>query len=237
MDRRKASRQLARPERRRSGRFPVLVPIEVRWQGPDGVSVREEAQTRQVNPQGGLLHMKTYPDIGSRVELVNFLSAERAQARVLEMRRSKEGAVLGIAVELVVPSDTFWGVNFQLKKTNAELLKLEQALQSGSIDLRLLKEFRDAIDYIWTAAGVFQELRERQLQGLNTDKVLSRLTAERIRRAAYLYGELAADLDRCGVTHETKGVAELYQVAERIYLRLKPIFKDREPQPELAARA
>lgn len=236
MDRRKASRQHARADRRRSGRFPVFVPIEVRWQGPDDVTFRAEAQTRQVNPQGGLLHMKTYPDVGSRVELVNFLSGERAQARVLEMRRSEEGVVLGIAVELVVPSDTFWGVNFQLKKTNAELLKLEQLLQSGSTDLRLLKELRDAIDYIWTAAGALQELRERQLHGLSTDKVLSRLTGERIRRAAYLYGELAADIDRCDVTHDTKGVAELYEVVERIYLRLKPIFKDRELERELAAR-
>ncbi len=180
--------------------------------------------------------MKTYPEIGSRVELVNFLSAQTAQARVLEMRRSKEGTALGIAVELVVPSETFWGMNFQLKKTNTELLKLEQALQCGSIDLRLLKEFRDAIDYIWTAAGAFQELRERQLHGLDTDEVLSRLAAERIRRAAYLYGELAADLDRCEATHETKGIAELYQVVERVYRRLKSISKDREPQPELAAR-
>src|SRR2546430_5287848 len=50
---------------------------------------------------------------------------------VLALRRSKEGAVLGVAVELVVPSEAFWGVNFQLKKTNAQLYKLEQALLSG----------------------------------------------------------------------------------------------------------
>jgi hypothetical protein len=216
--------------------LPVVVPVEVRGQGPDGVSVKEEARATQVNAQGALLRMKTYPEVGSRVELVNFLAADAAQARVLEMRRSKEVAVLGMAVELVVPSETFWGVSFQLKKTNAELFKLEQVLRSGGIDLRLLKEFHDAVDYVRTAAGAFEELRECQLQGQDTDKVLLRLTAERIRRTTYLCSELAADLDACEVTHETKGIPELYQAVERIYLRLKSILTDRENQRELAAR-
>ncbi len=180
--------------------------------------------------------MKTYPEVGSRVELVNFLSAEAAQGRVLAMRCSKEGEVLGVAVELVVPSESFWGVNFQLKKTNAELLKLEQALKSGGVDLRVLGEFRDAVDYVRVATGAVQELHECQLQGRDTAKVLSLLTAERIRRATYLCNELATDLHAGTATRDTKGIAELLQAVERIYQCFKPMRKRDEPERVLATR-
>ncbi len=65
--------------------------------------------------QGGLLDMKIFPSVGSHMELTNLLSGETYRARVVAIRR-KEGQVLGVAVELLIPSETFWGVNFQLKR-------------------------------------------------------------------------------------------------------------------------
>jgi len=44
-----------------------------------------------------------------------------------------------VAVELLIPSETFWGVNFRLKKTSAELARLNRAMQSGNLDPRILK--------------------------------------------------------------------------------------------------
>ncbi len=220
-------------ERRKGSRFRVVVPIEVTWRGPEGVCIKQEAQAKEVNAHGGLLQMKTYPEFGSRVEITNFLSAESAQARVLGLRHTKDGAVLGVAVELVTPSETFWGVNFQLKKTNAELYKLEQALRSGGVDLRILREFRDAVEHVHTTAAAVQEWQELQLQGRDTDKVLVLLMAERIRRVAYLSNELAANLDTSEVTFETKGIAELYQAIERLYQRLNLLFEYHESKQQI----
>ena len=70
-------------ERRKTRRFPVVIPIEVSWRGKDGISVKEEAVARQVNANGGFVKMSNYPDLGSRVTLANFLSAQTAEARVL----------------------------------------------------------------------------------------------------------------------------------------------------------
>jgi hypothetical protein len=226
----------ARPEKRKARRFPVAVPVEVRWRGPDGENTKEHAQAKQVNAHGALLQMKTYPDAGSRVELINFLSAQAAQARVLGLRHTREGAVLGLAVELVVPSETFWGVNFQLKKTNAELFQLEQALRSSGVDLRVLGEYRDAVECLRVIAGAVQELQERQLQGLETDEVLRALAVERVRRAAYLSNELAIDLDACQVNGETKGLDELYRAVQHLHQRLMFLFGHRESWPQLSAR-
>ena len=104
----------------------MAVPIEPSWRGPDGKAAKEAAVGRQVNAQGGLLEMATYPEIGSRVTLTNFFSAETAEARVLATPYTREGVSHGIVVELIVPSDTFWGVSLQVKKAGVELGKLEK---------------------------------------------------------------------------------------------------------------
>jgi hypothetical protein len=174
--------------------------------------------------------METFPNVGDIVELTNLLSAEAAQARVLGIRRSAESAVPGVAVELFVPSETFWGVNFQLKKTAGELLKLGQALQSNGIDLSVLREFRDGVDHIRKIAWAVEEWEERHLQRRDFDTVLSLLTAERIRCATYLCNELAAELEACGVTFGTKGIAEFYRAVDRVRQSLERSFTYREAQ-------
>src|SRR5579862_3760136 len=159
MARRGTSPDGSKSERRKTSRFLVTVPIEASWRGPDGIAIKENAIAKQVNANGGLLEMATYPEVGSRITLTNFLSAEAAEARVLATPYSREGVSHGIIVELITPSEIFWGVNLQVKKTSVELQKLEQSLRAEGIDLRLLNEYRDTVDYIRTAALAVQQLR------------------------------------------------------------------------------
>src|SRR5258707_14254990 len=149
-------------EQRRGSRFPVVVPVQAKWQETTGKTVVETAQAREVNSQGGLLDMKTFPSVGSQLELTNLLSGETYRARVVAIRR-KDGHILGVAVELLIPSETFWGVNFQLKKTSAELLRLEHAIRTGGIDQRILTDFRDAVDHVRKTAWAVQEWQERHI--------------------------------------------------------------------------
>ncbi len=165
MARRGTSPDGTKAERRKAQRFPVTVPIEVSWRGSDGIAIKEQAIARQVNANGGQLEMSSYPDVGNRITLTNFLSAETAEARVLATPHSREGVSHGIVVELIISSESFWGVNLQVKKASVELQKLEDSLRSEGIDLRVLNEFRDAVEYIRTAAVVVQQLREHQMHG------------------------------------------------------------------------
>ena len=230
MDKPTANPQPARIEHRRSKRFPVVVPTEVKWHGPAGVSVKQNAQAEEVNAQGGLVRIGTSPGVGDIVELTNLVSSESAQARVLALRHSADDGVPTVAVELLVPSESFWGVNFQLKKKKYELLKLAPALQSAAIDLPVLREFRDAVDHIRKIAWAVEEWEERHLQRLNSDTALSLLTGERIRRATYLCNELAAELEACEVSFGTKGIAEFYRAVDRVYQRLERSFTYPEAQ-------
>jgi hypothetical protein len=214
--------------KRRSRRFPFACAVEATWQEKDGKIFREAGQATEVNAQGGLLEMKTYPSVGSQIELTSLLSHESSHARVVGVRRNAEGRLLGVAVELLVPSETFWGVNFQLKKACADLVRLEYDMRSGSTDQRVLREFRDAVDNVRKTAWAVQEWQERQSRQQNPQTVLPLLTAERVRRATQLCDAITAATAAHEVARETVGIEEFLQAVERVHQSLLDLFKDRK---------
>jgi hypothetical protein len=212
-------------ERRKTRRFPVVVPIEVSWRGTEGIAVKEDAVARQVNANGGFLKMSNYPVLGSRVTLANFLSAQTAEARVLAAPDSRQGVANGIIVELIVPNEGFWGVDLQVNKAIVELQNLEKALQCEDIDLHLVREYRNAVDYIRTTTETVQRLRERHFRGSDDGELLSVLATDRIRRAINLCLEVVADLDAGRVRQESKSVDELQQAVQHLQQRLRQAGK------------
>jgi hypothetical protein len=227
MEERAAEHVPPRGEQRRGSRFPVVVFVEAKWQGPSGKLTKETAQAMEVSALGGLLDMNTFPSIGSELELTNLISQETARARVVGTRRSKDDGSLRVAVELLVPSDSFWGLNFQLRKTSAELAKIQQAIKVGGIEPRILEEFRDSVDYVRKTAWAVQEWQERQLKKHDPQTVLPLLTAERIRRATQLSIAVMTDLAAHQVTRETPGVEELFRAIETLHQSIAEQFRDR----------
>ena len=148
--------------KRRSRRFPFVSSVEATWQEANGKIFRENGRATEVSAHGGLLEMNTYPPVGIQIELTNLFSHESSHARVVGVRRDVEGRLLGVAVELLAPSATIWGTNFQLKKASFELVKLEETIRTGGIDARILAEFRDAVDYVRKTAWAVQEWQERE---------------------------------------------------------------------------
>lgn len=225
MDEMTANEPPIKTEKRRGARFPVVVPVEAKWQEANGKNIKETANAIEVNALGGLLQMNVYPSVGSHLDLKNLLSGEAFRARVVGTRRSTKDRVLGVAVELLVPSETFWGVNFRLKKTSDELVRLNHVMQSGNLDPRILREFRDAVDYVRKTAWAAEEWQERQLRHRDPSTVLPLLTAERIRRATQLSDAISADLAAHEVTSETTGMHDFFRAVERVYQRLVDMFK------------
>ena len=228
MDKSDAELPVSKGKNRRSDRYPVVVPVKVKWLEPSGAGVIEFAEAKEVNMHGGLLDMRGRPAIGSVIELTNLSSTKTASARVVSLRPSKESQVLGLAVELLTPSETFWGVTFRLKVAIDDLLKLEKAIRPGGMDPRVLREFRDAVDYVRKTAWALQELEERQSHQRDTATVRSLLTEERVRRATQLSKAIASDLDSHEVTDGTTGAGDLFRAIEGLYKRLADLFKIRE---------
>jgi hypothetical protein len=216
---------VAKGKNRRSDRYPVVVPVKVKWAEPSGASIIEFAEAKEVNMHGGLVDMKGRPAIGSVIELTNLISTKIASARVVSLRTSMKSEVLGVAVELLTPSETFWGATFRLKMATDDLLKLEKAIRPGGMDASVLREFRDAVDYVRKTAWALQELQARQAQQRDTATVRSLLTEERVRRATQLSKALVSDLDSHEVTDGTTGAADLFRAIEGLYQRLAGLFK------------
>lgn len=211
-------------EQRRSSRYPVVVPLEVNWREVSGAHFQEQAQATEVNAHGALLHMKNYPTMGVEAELTNLITWQKTRARMAAVRRARSGEIQGIAVELVAADEGFWGLNFQLRKASAELLRLEQGIKSGDMDPLILREFRDAVDYVRKTAWAVQEWNERQIQKRDPSTVLSLLTLERIRRATTLTHDLLGDLKTQEVSGGTEGIIELHRAVEELHERLTQYF-------------
>jgi hypothetical protein len=208
-------------ERRKSHRFPVIVPIEVSWRGPDGMALKEDAVARQVNEKGGFLKMSTYPMVGARVTLANFLSAQTAEARVLAAPDSRPGVAGGIVVELIAPNETFWGVDLQLNKTIVELESLEKALKGEGIDRRLVREYRDAMDSIISITDTLRRLRTSGPRSSDDEELFASLAANRIRRAGAVCLNVVADLDAGHIRQDSAAVEELTGIVQQLQQRLK----------------
>ena len=213
-------------ERRRSDRYPLVIPIHLKWLGPGGETHSAHAQAREANLHGGLLGFlgeDKYPIERTEAELMNLISVHTAKARVSAIRRSATGALLGVAVELLPPNEEFWGLTFQLRRTTGELLKLEHGIKSGDIDPYVLREFRDAVDYIRKTAWAVQEWQERQVQKRDTATVIPLLVTERIRRGTQLYEALTADLKSHAIRPEAAEIEDLLHAVEHLYEELKQL--------------
>ena len=209
MDERSPGQPPVRKEKRRGSRFPVVVFVEAKWPVLGGY-LKETAQALEVSALGGLLDMKSYPSVGRELELTNLLSGQVARVRVVGTRPSKEGGAPRVAVELLTPSDTFWGLNFQLRKISAELVKIEQEIKAGGMDSRILREFRDSVDYVRKTAWAVQEWQERELQKHDPHTLLPLITSERIRRGTQLNRAITTDLETHEVTREIAGMHEFF---------------------------
>ena len=98
-------------DRRRSQRVHLSIPVEVGWQ-EDHMHVSEHAETEVLNAYGALLRMKPHLPIPIDVELSKPREGLSTQARVVGFREPTPGGLLGVAVELATPSQTFWGISF-----------------------------------------------------------------------------------------------------------------------------
>jgi len=208
-------------ERRKTRRFPVVVPIEVSWRGPDGIAMTEDAVARQVNANGAFLKMSHYPGLGTRVTLANFLSAQAAEARVLAAPDSRPGVAKGIVVELIVPNESFWGVDLQLNKTIVELQNLEKALKVEESDLTFVREYREAMDYILNTTETLRQLRTSKRGSSDDRELLTALAVDRIRRATGVCLEVIADFEAGRVRPDSKNVEELARTIQQLQQCLK----------------
>ena len=98
--------------RRRSSRVMLVIPVEVKWMTKDGPWVQEHADTEVVSQHGAMLKMKSRPSAGTQMEVRRPSLGQSVKVKVVGMGNPAQDGFARVAVEMLVPSDTFWGISF-----------------------------------------------------------------------------------------------------------------------------
>jgi hypothetical protein len=119
-------------------------------------------------------------------------------------------------------------VTQRLQAVAAELKDLEPLIRTGEMDGRVLREFRESVDYVRNSAWAIEQwiaLRERKQDPYS---VLPMLTLERVRRGTQIANDLTLDLDSTDITFDTPGLDGLFGAVQGLYEKLAHVFgKDR----------
>jgi PilZ domain len=102
----------AMPERRRSSRLNIHIPVKVL--SPTHTVDQhsdERAEAVAVSRTGALLRAPISPELGSRIEVLHGLSEERREFRVVQVSPKPDG-LFELGVEMLNPARNFWGVQF-----------------------------------------------------------------------------------------------------------------------------
>jgi hypothetical protein len=99
-------------ERRRSSRVATRIPVKIFGNGDHGQLFDTAAEAVAVSRFGALICVSVSPAIGSRVELLNGLSQESREFRVVRVSDLREDGLFELGVEILHPTRNFWGIQF-----------------------------------------------------------------------------------------------------------------------------
>src|SRR5215472_8263482 len=96
---------------RRSSRVFSRIPVRATGKDVEGRKFRENSQTIVINAHGGLLYLHESLDLGGELILINPVTEEEQECRVVYVGDTSEKGTR-VGVEFLSPSPHFWGVDF-----------------------------------------------------------------------------------------------------------------------------
>jgi hypothetical protein len=96
---------------RRSSRVFTRIPVRASGKSIQGRKFRENSQTIVINAHGGLLYLREELAMGADLVLINPVTEEEQECRVVYVGDTSEKGTR-VGVEFLSPSPHFWGVDF-----------------------------------------------------------------------------------------------------------------------------
>ncbi len=106
-------------ERRRASRVLIRIPIKVFSNDFNGEPLDMPAEAIAVSRTGALLRTSFQPALGSRIEVLNGLSQETQEFRVIRVSDEKYDGSFELGVEILYPTRNFWGIQFPDERLTA----------------------------------------------------------------------------------------------------------------------
>ncbi len=99
-------------ERRRSSRIPLRIPVQLSVNEDHGGQLRTDGEVIAVSRCGALIRATFSPSFGSRIEVLNSLSQETREFRVVRVTKAKDRGFFELGLEMLYPGRNFWDVPF-----------------------------------------------------------------------------------------------------------------------------
>ncbi|MGC2722127.1 MAG: PilZ domain-containing protein [Candidatus Acidiferrales bacterium] len=106
-------------ERRRSSRVFIRIPVKIFGYGVHGQALDTPAEAIAVSRTGALVRAPFEPAMGSRVEILNTISEDTQEFRVIRVCAAQEPGIWELGLEILYPTHNFWGIQFPDEKLPA----------------------------------------------------------------------------------------------------------------------
>lgn len=115
------------PERRRTVRITLQIPLKVRCQMPEGEAIDLRASTQYVSAHGALIVMDAPLLPGQTVRVFNEMTSESVECFVTSVREKQDRRFIGVG--FAAPRGDFWHVVFPKSGTRQAV----RSSQTGSL--------------------------------------------------------------------------------------------------------
>jgi hypothetical protein len=117
-------------------------------------------------------------------------------------------------------------ITTRLEAATRELNELEELVKSGTLDSRVLSEFREAVDHVRSTTWAVQKwIGLSDESGGDPFTVLPIMSAERVKRAIQISTDLSLDLQTIEVGIDTPGIIDLFNAVDDLHRRLTTLLK------------
>ncbi|HWX53739.1 MAG TPA: hypothetical protein VN176_04020 [Verrucomicrobiae bacterium] len=118
-------------------------------------------------------------------------------------------------------------ITSRLKKSDAELKELQHSVKTGMVNVKILMEFRQAIENARKATAAMQHwLEEQEKTGGDPFQLLPKVMTERMRIVTQLLKDVTHDVESGDIDFETPGLVELHQTLRTLTERMGRFFRE-----------
>ena len=112
----------------------------------------------------------------------------------------------------------------RLKKTNEELKNLQTSVKTGMINVKVLMDFRTAIERARQASAAVEQWLDAQGKGGDPYKLMEQVVRQRVEMATQLINDVTIDLESLDADFDTPGLPALNQAVRSLAERLEKLF-------------
>jgi len=118
-------------------------------------------------------------------------------------------------------------ITSRLKKTGEDLKQLQSSVKTGMVNVKILMEFRQAIEHARLTTSAMQRwLEEQEKAGGDPYQLLPKVMSERLKITTQLLRDVTHDVESGDIDFDTPGLVELHSTLKTLMERMARFFRE-----------